>query len=173
MKPEMQAVVDQVANSYARRCWWAELDDLKQEAWGAVLSAHKSWQPTRGPLRPYIYRAAALALRRWTLNNSSPVSAPWRDVDGLRGLLRAPVEEVAGVPLDALVGEAAVDSGRLTRHMNYLIGADAEVVPVVLGEASPLAVSRRTGLKQADLRARASALSDRLRRELRGSRRWR
>jgi len=170
MKQEMQSVVEQVAGSYARRCWWAELDDLKQEAWGAVLSAEKSWQPARGPLRPYIYRAAALALRRWTLNNSSPVSAPWRDVNGLRGLLRAPVEEVAGVPVDVVSVEVVLDSGRLSRRLDSATGTDEEVLPIVLGEASPLAISRRTGHTQADLRARAVLLMGRLRR---ASRDWR
>lgn len=88
----MHGVADQLARAYHARCWWADLLDLRQEAWVAQLEAFR--RPTRNPdrpLRPYLYRAAAVHLRNWTLANSSPVSEKQKKLHLLKGTTRAPL----------------------------------------------------------------------------------
>lgn len=93
----MHGVANQLAQAYRRRCWWAELPDLRNEAWIALLEAYRN--PTRDPgrpLRPYLYRAAALRLRNFTLANSSPVSERQKKLHLLKGITRAALSTIRG-----------------------------------------------------------------------------
>jgi RNA polymerase sigma factor (sigma-70 family) len=82
-------VVNLAARRYAARCWWADVNDLRQEAWVAVLDAQRTFDPTRGvPLHGYAWRAAVNALRTYTWRAGSPVYAPIKKLDQLAGLTR-------------------------------------------------------------------------------------
>lgn len=77
-------VARKVANHYARKCWWAEFDDLYQEARIACLQAERCWSEEVGvPLDAYCWVCAKRAVSRWCLRNSSIASASWRDVGEL------------------------------------------------------------------------------------------
>ena len=95
LTPEDVAVLDKTACKaaarYARRVFWASIDDLKQEALLAAVEAAKRWyDPSTGvPLSAYAWRACVLHLRNWCWRNGSPVSAPsTHTVAELRGLHR-------------------------------------------------------------------------------------
>jgi DNA-directed RNA polymerase specialized sigma24 family protein len=90
---ELGEVVPRIAGRYAAKCWWADRDDLEQEAWVAVLEAKSTWDPDRGvPLHWYAWRAAALRLRNYLWEHSSPVTGPRCRGEVLKGLTRAPAE---------------------------------------------------------------------------------
>lgn len=173
-----ERVVKQVASAYARRCWWAGLDDLKQEARVAVLEARKTFDPKRGtPFAAYARRACALALREWLWRESMPVSASSHcikskaGVQKLRGLQRAPVSELrhhlAAVPPT----EAALDHARWCRRVSGRLGEviaavdDAEMAALVLSGAAAHEVASAAGVPvrrvyRAAYRARQAARAD-------------
>lgn len=78
------------ASRYARRCWWADREDLEQEAMVAAFAATKTWDEKVGvEFGAYAYRACLLHLRRYLWKNSAPVSAADKKLTELRGLHRA------------------------------------------------------------------------------------
>lgn len=84
-------IADQVARRYAAKCWWADLNDLRQEAWVAVLEAEQTWRPDGGASRAtYAHRAAVLRLRDYLWRASKPVTGPRGRGERLRGLRAAP-----------------------------------------------------------------------------------
>lgn len=94
MSKKLDKVVAKVAGRYAQLCWWAEEEELKQEAWIAALDATRTWDPTVGvPLGAYAWRAAVLHLRTWLWKNSSPVSAPASASEEVRKFRRAGFNE--------------------------------------------------------------------------------
>lgn len=103
-------VARKAARRYARRCWWAEVEDLEQEGALAALRAAKSWDPAVGvPIEAYLWRAAVVAMRTSLWKNSAPVSAPGKKVSELRGAHRAdliPEEHFAPSTPDSLIEEA-------------------------------------------------------------------
>lgn len=77
------------ARAYARKCWWAEVEDLEQTAFVATTRAMETFDPKVGvPLDAYLYRAAVLAIKPYLLAQSAPVSAPRSKRDELKGLVR-------------------------------------------------------------------------------------
>jgi DNA-directed RNA polymerase specialized sigma24 family protein len=91
---EVNVVVARVARRYAKRCWWAEVDDLSQTGWEAATSARASFDPSVGvPEAAYLWRAIVNSMRRYLWRESSPVSGghsdPWR----LRTQTRAPLPD--------------------------------------------------------------------------------
>lgn len=84
-----------VARRYKRKCWWASVEDMKQEATKAQLQAAPNFDETWGrPIAGYLYKVALYAARAVVLKSSSPVSAT-HDLRVLKGLYRAPLTEVA------------------------------------------------------------------------------
>lgn len=80
MSPERQQVAARVAKRvarwYAARVWWAEPDDLLQEAWVTVLECDRSAPDAMPELwGGYAYRAASMHLSRYCWSLSAPVSA--------------------------------------------------------------------------------------------------
>jgi RNA polymerase sigma factor (sigma-70 family) len=91
---EAEREAERVACAYKRRCWWAELADLRQEALLAVLRAKGSYDPDVGvPFEAYAERGAARALRGYCWRQSAPVSAPHQKMHELAGLHRALLTE--------------------------------------------------------------------------------
>ena len=90
----MEDVARRAAARYKSRCWWAEFDDLHQQALEAALRAERTFDPDVGvPLDAYLWRACVLALRTYTWKQS-PVSAPDHKLTELRGLHRAELTDV-------------------------------------------------------------------------------
>jgi len=91
------------ANRYARRCWWAEQEDLQQEARLAAITASRHFDPTVGvPIEAYVWRALMLSLARYLWAQSSPTSGGSQDPKALKRQTRAPVvdEEGDGLLID-------------------------------------------------------------------------
>lgn len=89
---DLDRAADVVARRYARRVWWADVEDLRQEARMVIESTYRNWDPSVGVSRySYVSRAAALHLRRYLLRQSSPVSASHHYCDHLREHRRVPV----------------------------------------------------------------------------------
>ena len=89
-------VAERVARKYARKCWWADIDDLRQEARLACTLAERNWENEVGvPLDAYAWLCAWRSVGRWLLKNSSIASAGWHSVGELANLCSVPVDEEA------------------------------------------------------------------------------
>jgi DNA-directed RNA polymerase specialized sigma24 family protein len=89
-------VAERVARKYARKVWWASLDELRQEALLACFLAERTWDAEVGvPLEAYAWTCAWRSVGRWLLRNSSIVSASWGKVGDLAHLCSVPVDESA------------------------------------------------------------------------------
>lgn len=86
---EMNRVVDEVTRDYARRCHWAPVEDLRQEAWVAACAARAGWEPERGSLAGYVAVAARRGIAAWLIRASSPASASWHRRHDLMSAPRA------------------------------------------------------------------------------------
>lgn len=86
-------VARKVAARYKARCWWADKDDLVQEATWAVLNAQQRFDPDKGSWEGYAWRAAMQWLRGVVWKASAPVSASFHKLTELEGLVRAPVDD--------------------------------------------------------------------------------
>lgn len=113
---------DKVAKRYKRRCWWADVEDLRQEAIVQQLDAWRRFDVSQGvALEGYLFRVAVYAARRALLKASAPVSASHR-LDVLVGLYRAPVQEdSAGIAKDA---EHAFFARQVEDRLVRCLGAD-------------------------------------------------
>jgi Sigma-70 region 2 len=77
---EVLRISSAVARRYARRVFWADVEELTSEACVAVIEAHRTWDPEVGvPFDGYAARAAALRLRTALWRESSPVSGGMND----------------------------------------------------------------------------------------------
>jgi hypothetical protein len=96
MSPEERdRIVSKVAAAYARKCWWADPDDLVQVGREAALRAARTFDPRVGvPETAYLRRSVAFAIRGWLWHESAPVSGGTQDQR--RGLHRAPIEDEDG-----------------------------------------------------------------------------
>ena len=84
---ELAEVVKRVAARYRAKCWWADLDDLQQEAWVAVLEAQQTWDPNRGvPLHAYAWQSASRRIGNYLWEQSTPVSVTRNHGKKLRGV---------------------------------------------------------------------------------------
>lgn len=100
MEPNEQVVeiiqrnASRAAACYRRRCWWADFDDMRQEAIAAQLKAERgrTYDEELGrPLSAYLWSVALYAVRRLVHKASAPVSTSHR-TENLLGLYRAPTE---------------------------------------------------------------------------------
>lgn len=90
----MERNATKAAACYRRRCWWADFDDMKQEALTAQLKAERAqtYDPEIGrPKSAYLWSVAMYAVRRLVHKASAPVSTSHR-TENLIGLYRAPTE---------------------------------------------------------------------------------
>lgn len=94
MEDEVKRAAEGVARRYARRVFWADEDDLRQEAYVIAIDARRRWDPTVGvPLSAYAWRACALGLRNYLWRQSAPVTETDHRLTTLRGVHRAEVNE--------------------------------------------------------------------------------
>ena len=78
----------EVAWKYKRRCWWANLDDLKQQASMAICEAENTYDPEIGDFGGYAYKACQYAISRYLWCSGKPVEhqhrpARLRDVSSI------------------------------------------------------------------------------------------
>ncbi len=157
MVTTIYTLADRIAGSYARKCWWSDLDDLKQEALVALVRAHQLFDPQVGvPWEAYASLAASRAVARYLLKNSSPVSAPdcHSGATNLVGLLRAPVDENWEDPepwADALIDDKRWRA-KVRMHVQELARqcGGLHAVPVLLDDkqASEVATAKAVPVKQ-------------------------
>ncbi len=151
---EVLRIAKAVARRYANRCWWADVDDMTNEASVAVLTAKRTWDPEVGvPFDGYAARAAALHLRTYLWRVSSPVSGgihdPKKNIAGVHAGEFS--EEHHGVPVDQ-------DPGLKLDEVNWLLkvrrriralardGRDGELASEVLVRGRrPMDVIAETG----------------------------
>jgi len=162
-------VADSVARAYLRRCWWADLDDLRQEALLACTQAERTWDPKVGvPLTAYVRRAAVLAVRRWLWRQSAPVSASWHKLPELAGLHRAPMDQAPPSDPAAPWADEVLHDSRWQKAVRQRVeellasglrtGESLLALPVLLDGVAPSEVAREQGVPIAQVyRARRQA----------------
>lgn len=142
---EALRAVEVSAASYVRRVWWADREDLEQEAWKyatEILNYQQTYDPSVGvPLFGYLRKAIGRLLYNYVLAESAPVSAPRRDAGRLKGLQRAAIEDAPEDTLDPEVElrERFSDAGRRARLetiLHGLVGSEKTelAVPFLIGE---------------------------------------
>lgn len=94
--PELERVVNAIAERYARACWWADVEDLRQEAWVAALAAEKKFDPTKGQLSSYAFVIVKRAVAAYLLEETAPVSSSWHERHALVGINREPISPGPG-----------------------------------------------------------------------------
>lgn len=139
-----------VARRYKRRCWWASVEDLEQEAIRAQVEAleKSTFDPERGtPSGAYLWAVALYSARRLLLKSSAPVSTEHR-MDNLVGLYREVVPDGDGsieFHLDSF--EELVHRRDLARRVRErvlaLVGAQCAhfALAVISDEVSPADVA--------------------------------
>ena len=153
---EVKDVPRLVADKLARRCWSVSRDDLRQEAEVAALHMLKNFDPAKGDLRGYLYRGLARHLTNYMWEQGSPVTYKHRRNE-LRAAHAAPEEAAAHVAGEVDVQadvSCAVWRTRVAQRVMVLAEQEGEaagfdpehVVPVLLGEATPLSVAETHAL---------------------------
>lgn len=149
MEQGIALVAERVARRYARRVFWAEEDDLRQEAYAVALTACRSWDPAVGvPLAAYVWRACVLGLRSHLWRSSAPVAETDHRLHTLRGVHRAPLEEALLVesPTAARPDEACWRE-EVREQVSYVLArgqVDARLaLPVLAGELPARMVAQR------------------------------
>jgi len=92
---DYQRLVIKIARAYKRKCWWADEDDMRQEANLAIVKACRSYDAEKGDFERYAWRAAKCAIQNWLLEASAPVTAPQDQLFELVGLHRAELHDEA------------------------------------------------------------------------------
>lgn len=90
-------VAARASKRYARSVFWADPEDLKQQALLAALSAARPglWDERVGvPFEAYVWRACMNSLKTYLWRNSSPVSETDHRLETLRGVHRASLGEL-------------------------------------------------------------------------------
>lgn len=131
----------------ARRVWYADLDDLQQEAIVAALEANRTFDEDRGaPRRAYLRRAARFAIVDACWANSAPVSGPKKKASAthpLRGVHRVSLASKPTSPAGHLTDptptpDAQIDEHRwraeVTARLLDLADGDREIVDALLAD---------------------------------------
>lgn len=98
---EVGELVGSVAEHYARRAWWAEVEDLRQTGWCAGLVALAKFDPVKAPtgsIKPLARLRVKRTISRYLLANSSPVSSSDHERYNLIGITRAGLEAIQDEP---------------------------------------------------------------------------
>jgi hypothetical protein len=133
LESEIVEVVNAAVASYARRCWWADASDLRQEAWVAAMEARANWNPERGPIGPYAGVAVRRAIAAYLIRESAPVSSPWHRRHELIGIRRAALDAPgvdAGTARRTWADELLQDARwqvRIIARLLQIIGEDVQL----------------------------------------------
>ena len=129
---EKRKIAESTARGYVRRCWWADEDDLQQQAWLLLFEteARGTFKPEVGvPLPAYLYRAAGLGVRRYLLQQSNAVTVPINKL-GLIATERAELRSDAPDMLPSI--EEAIDEAAWCDHARDVMRAialDRDIAP--------------------------------------------
>lgn len=149
---EIEKVSLRVARFYARRCWWADLDDLKQEARTTALlcAASPTYDPTRR-FSSYAEQAIRRKLGQWLLHQA-PVSAGFNNGSKLANMERAPVSD--DIPAEvsdehARTAWVAQVQKAILRALRTSLPTDTALIArdVLVGGAKPHVVARKHKIK--------------------------
>lgn len=150
------------------------LDDLRQEAWAAMLSALPSYRDESGPFGAYLYAVALSACQRYAWKAACLTAAPRRKAAQEIARQKATCVDVEA-PLDAAPMPTpfdALDASERAQGLARLIGehlaayeASGAVLAVLSGEATSAEAAQLSGLPVARLyyltkRAKASMRHD-------------
>jgi hypothetical protein len=81
-------VVHEAVSRYSRRVWWADTQELQQQAWVVGLEALQRFDAQRGDFYWYAWRAVVVQLRNYLWRQSAPVHAHQRELTALEGIRR-------------------------------------------------------------------------------------
>ena len=181
----MTRVARQVASAYAKRCWWAERDDLEQQCWTIVLEVRNFWaardEAGNIDMRYFggtAYVAAMRQMQRYLWRESALVSLSDHECNHeVAGMLRrAPIENpetgadwlVSETPtahelLDVQEREVALRL-RVVALMGGTLSPWVEAaMAVVLDQEKPALVAKKMGLPVWQLYREVSWMRQRVR----------
>lgn len=99
---DIRVIATRVAKRYGRRCWWAEVDEMVQEASVAIIQALRTFDPEVGvPVEGYCHRAAIFAVKHYLWRMSAPVSETHHKRHTLAGVHRASLEQALDIESDS------------------------------------------------------------------------
>lgn len=90
---EIDKIVAQTSRKYARKCWWAEEDELRQVAATAAAVARPHFNPEVGKVGPYFGRAIKRGVSNFLIRASCPASSSWHDRFKTIGIKRVGEED--------------------------------------------------------------------------------
>lgn len=160
MIDEVLRVARNAARHYARRVWWANEEDLVQEASAAALQATRPDGPfdheSGLPVGVYVWRACVLHLRAYLWRQSAPVSESRHKLPTLRGVHRSELTETSAITdVDALSLLSEKEwTEEVRAQLNYLFDKDGDgalVSRVLLEEEKPEYVAHTAGIDVQDL----------------------
>ena len=139
-------VVAEVARAYRRRCWWADVGDLQQEAFLELAKSLPKRDRTQA-LAPWVRTIARRAMRNLLWRASTPCSAPQHPETKHVAVLRtqqraAPPPEGAPLPVDGpdvqlpAEGEEHPSPEALVVGRRYVLRLREELHRVLLADAS-------------------------------------
>jgi len=150
---EVMRIAKAVAARYARRCWWADRDDLVSEATFGVLEARRTFDPQVGvPFDGYAAKAAAHKVGAYLWRQSSPVSGGMGDPrKNIAGVHAAPTSAIDGLSNEHDITQALDEEAyqlrvrrRLRRLAERSLDGDLAIEVMVRGKTSG-EVIRETG----------------------------
>jgi DNA-directed RNA polymerase specialized sigma24 family protein len=167
VKDELSRTIERIARRYAMLCWWAEFEDLHQEAWVAALRAKQTWDPDRGvPLAGYAGRAVALSLLNYLWAIRSPVTGRVNHGPLLLGTRKVSAEVLLEFEAPQESPEAAAWWGQVQEVMTEVIlaGRGGQIAAhVLLGGHTYQQVARRFRVPVARVQAFTRTAKSRLR----------
>lgn len=152
---QLVKVATKVARRYARRCWWADEEDLRQEAMVAALECLKEgrWDPEVGvPLNAYAWRACVNHLRSYLWRQSSPVSETDHNLENLRGVHHIEIPEDGFQdrvePVEVLLDQARWNHAVREQVLFVLgaVGVDRVVLRTLFDDDKPADVAEELGI---------------------------
>jgi DNA-directed RNA polymerase specialized sigma subunit len=124
-----------LAKRYKRRCWWANIDDLFQEAYRTGLDAQRTWD-SEGSVnfQWYAWRAMAYELRKFLWKNSSPLSCSSHNFDKIKGIHRVELKDSieSEINIEKELYQKEISSEVRQRLIELLESNDIEVIQVLL-----------------------------------------
>ena len=125
------ALAKQVARPRARKCWWANAEDLIQVAALTAIEVAQSYAARNGGAkapRGYLYRAAACQVTNELWRESSPVTLPSNmNFEGVRSTIGMHRAELSDTLSDG--GDENVVDRLQKRHLRALIDKATADVP--------------------------------------------
>lgn len=171
---EMNQVATQVAAAYCRRCWWADSNDLIQEAWAhAIMPALRTYSPEHAGddgLRGYIARACLHVMGKHIFRTRRPASCSRSVMPSIRAV---PIDEISSMHDPAPLPDELVDRKRwvedarraidraLSSTPNASLAEDLIRKDVSAGDAADLYNLPRTRVYRMRTRAAAELASSR------------